>query len=138
LCVGIIGLLAAMGCRSEGITGPEYGDPSVGGTTPGVGPTADAGMTVSIVDLATIPDLPPAGGGPCGGKLGQTCNAATEVCVIEAALVSNTGHCRPVPAACGSLNARDCSCLDSMCTGQNSLCIDANTPNTILCECPNC
>jgi hypothetical protein len=130
-----MGVLAAMGCRSEGLTGPEYGDPPAGGSHPGVGPTIDGGMSAPIADLAASHDLStPAGA--CGDS---KCNAATEVCVIEIApLLDRAAQCRPVPTACGSLNARDCACLHSMCTGEFSTCVGANTPNTILCECPGC
>ena len=81
-------------------------------------------------------DAPPAMTNCGAGDL--TCNAATEICVVQTPVgPSEQFACMPLPAGCA--NDRTCGCAgDTLCVGSFNTCSERAVPNTIACECLQC
>jgi len=74
---------------------------------------------------------------PCGaGDL--SCNAATEICVVETPVgPGEQVACKPLPAECG--DDRSCACAGfTLCQSPFDFCSERAEPNTIVCECVQC
>jgi hypothetical protein len=122
MLTALVGLVAAAGCDGDADAdadsdGDADGDADADGDGDGDGDTdADAGLT------------------PCGES--ETCDPATEICVINQAW-TETYACLPVPEGCAS--TRNCECAGAtLCIDAFNVCNDSSTDNVITCSCPTC
>ena len=64
-----------------------------------------------------------------------TCDAASEICVIDPAGPGFLYRCAAVPPGCE--NDRTCACASGLCSDVTN-CVDSGPENTLTCDCPQC